>query len=98
MSGIRDGAVTDPRERLIQFKTNMDVVMSLLDRDGLGDWVADPANPNRLFLTTTPGVSTTLAPMRDARPKVSPRSSAMVVSANSRRRSVNGASSAVLFS
>jgi transketolase len=40
-SGIRQGAVTDPRERLIQFKTNMDVVMSLLDRNGLGDWLAD---------------------------------------------------------
>ena len=26
--GIRDGAVKDPRERLIQFKTNIDVVMS----------------------------------------------------------------------
>src|SRR5690242_4627991 len=40
-SGIRQGAVTDPRERLIQFKTNMDVVMSVLDRNGLGDWLAD---------------------------------------------------------
>jgi len=40
-SGIRNGPVTDPRERLIQFKTNMDVVMSLLDRNGLGDWLAD---------------------------------------------------------
>ena len=39
-SGIRDGAVTDPRERLIQFKTNIDVVMSVLERDGLGDWLA----------------------------------------------------------
>ena len=39
--GIRNGAVTDPRERLIQFKTNVDVVMSLLDRNGLGDWLAD---------------------------------------------------------
>ena len=39
--GIRDGAVSDPRERLIQFKTNIDVVMSLLDRNGLGDWLAD---------------------------------------------------------
>ena len=39
--GIRDGAVKDPRERLIQFKTNMDVVMSLLDRNGIGDWLAD---------------------------------------------------------
>jgi len=39
--GIRKGPVTDPRERLIQFKTNVDVVMSLLDRNGLGDWLAD---------------------------------------------------------
>ena len=34
-------AVTDPRERLIQFKTNIDVAMSVLDRNGLGDWLAD---------------------------------------------------------
>jgi transketolase len=39
--GIRQGPVTDQRERLIQFKTNIDVVMSLLDRNGLGDWLAD---------------------------------------------------------
>ena len=39
--GIRDGAVKDPRERLVQFKTNMDVAMSVLERDGLGDWLAD---------------------------------------------------------
>ena len=39
--GIRQGAVSDQRERLIQFKTNIDVVMSLLDRNGLGDWLAD---------------------------------------------------------
>ena len=39
--GIRDGAVTDERERLIQFKTNIDVAMSVLDQNGLGDWLAD---------------------------------------------------------
>jgi transketolase len=39
--GIRDGEVADPRKRLIQFKTNIDVVMSVLDRNGLGDWLAD---------------------------------------------------------
>ena len=39
--GIRKGAVNDNRERLIQFKTNIDVVMSLLDRDGFGDRLAD---------------------------------------------------------
>jgi transketolase len=38
---IRKGPVTDNRERLIQFKTNIDVVMSLLDRNGLGDRLAD---------------------------------------------------------
>jgi hypothetical protein len=40
-AGIRKGAVTDPRERLVQFKTNIDVVMSVLERNGLGDWIAD---------------------------------------------------------
>src|SRR5206468_5029071 len=35
------GPVTDPRERLIQFKTNIDVVMSVLEQNGLGDWLAD---------------------------------------------------------
>jgi transketolase len=39
--GIRKGPIKDNRERLIQFKTNMDVVMSLLDRNGLGDRLAD---------------------------------------------------------
>jgi len=39
--GIRKGPVIDNRERLIQFKTNIDVVMSLLDRNGLGDRLAD---------------------------------------------------------
>ena len=39
--GIRKGAVNNNRERLIQFKTNIDVVMSLLDRNGLGDRLAD---------------------------------------------------------
>jgi len=39
--GIRKGAVTDTRERLLQFKTNMDIAMSVLDRNGLGDWLAE---------------------------------------------------------
>jgi transketolase len=39
--GIRNGAVTDTTERLLQFKTNMDVAMSVLDRNGLGDWLSD---------------------------------------------------------
>lgn len=39
--GIRNGPVTDERERLIQFKTNIDVVMSVLEQKGLGDWLAN---------------------------------------------------------
>ena len=39
--GIRDGAVTDEAERLRQFKTNIDVVMSVLERNGLGEWLSD---------------------------------------------------------
>ncbi len=40
-SGMDQGPVADPRERLLQFKTNIDVVMSVLERDGLGSWLAD---------------------------------------------------------
>ena len=39
--GIRKGPVTDERERLIQFKTNIDKVMSVFERKGLGDWLAE---------------------------------------------------------
>ncbi len=39
--GIRDGAVSDDRDRLIQFKKNIDVAMSVLEKNGLGDWIAD---------------------------------------------------------
>ncbi len=40
-AGIHQGPVTDPKQRLIQFKTNMDVALSVFDRNGLGDWLAD---------------------------------------------------------
>ncbi len=39
--GIRKGPVTSERERLVQFKTNIDKVMSVLDQKGLGDWLAE---------------------------------------------------------
>src|SRR4029453_16595313 len=39
--GIRNGAVTNTKDRLVQFKTNMDVAMSVLEKNGLGDWLAD---------------------------------------------------------
>ena len=39
--GIRNGAVTNTKDRLVQFKTNMDVAMSVLEKNGLGDWLAE---------------------------------------------------------
>jgi transketolase len=39
--GIRNGPVTNERERLIQFKTNIDKVMSVFEQGGLGDWLAE---------------------------------------------------------
>ncbi len=39
--GISDGAVSDERERLIQLKTNMDIAMSVMEKNGLGDWLAE---------------------------------------------------------
>jgi transketolase len=41
-AGIREGAPTSDTERLIQFKTNVDVALSVMDRKPeLGDWIAD---------------------------------------------------------
>jgi transketolase len=40
-SGMENGPVADARERLVQFKTNVDVVMSVLDQKGLGNWLSD---------------------------------------------------------
>jgi len=40
--GIRDGAPKSEAERLVQFKTNVDVALAVMDaRPGLGDWIAD---------------------------------------------------------
>ena len=39
--GIRAGAVFDDRERLLQLKTNIDIAMSVLEKNGLGDWLAE---------------------------------------------------------
>ena len=38
--GIEDGAVSDPRERIIQFKKNIDIALSVLEQEGLGEWLA----------------------------------------------------------
>lgn len=39
--GIRDGAVGNERDRLIQAKTNIDIAMSVLEQNGLGEWLAN---------------------------------------------------------
>ncbi|MEC9309941.1 MAG: hypothetical protein VX966_10630 [Chloroflexota bacterium] len=39
--GITDGMPKDNRERLIQFKTNIDIALSVLEKHGLGEWLAD---------------------------------------------------------
>ncbi|MDE0038168.1 MAG: hypothetical protein OXU77_11540 [Gammaproteobacteria bacterium] len=39
--GIRGGAVSDETERLRQFKTNIDIAMSVLEQNNLGEWLAD---------------------------------------------------------
>jgi transketolase len=39
--GIHDGPPKTNRDRLVQFKTNMDVAMSVLEKDGLGEWLAN---------------------------------------------------------
>ena len=39
--GIRAGAVSDDRERLLQLKINIDIAMSVLEKNGLGDWLAE---------------------------------------------------------
>ena len=40
--GIRNGVPTSDADRLVQFKTNVDIVMSVMERrDGLGAWIAE---------------------------------------------------------
>lgn len=39
--GIDGGPITDEKERILQYKQNIDVVMSVLEKNGLGQWIAD---------------------------------------------------------
>ena len=39
--GIHDGPPENTRDRLIQFKTNIDIALSTLDNTGLGEWLAN---------------------------------------------------------
>ena len=40
-AGLGDAAPASEAEKLVQFMTNVDVVLSVLERNGLGRWVAD---------------------------------------------------------
>ena len=70
--GMSDGPVTGPRERLIQFKTNVDVAMSVLNRNGLGDWLADRlvAQGDAVSDTTKLRIDVTRDPFLDERLRV----------------------------
>jgi transketolase len=65
--GIRDGAPKANADRLVQFKTNIDVVMSVLDQKGLGDWLADRLVElgDSLNDKTTLRITTTSDPFQD---------------------------------
>ncbi|HEY4133128.1 MAG TPA: hypothetical protein VGM50_21100, partial [Gemmatimonadaceae bacterium] len=39
--GIRDGAPKSDADRLVQFKTNLDVAMSVLEQNRTGEWLTD---------------------------------------------------------
>ena len=70
--GIREGPVEDEAERLIQFKTNIDIAMSVLDSNGLGDWLADRLVEIGDSLNDSPSlrINTTVDPFQDDRLRV----------------------------
>jgi transketolase len=39
--GINDGPITNERDRIIQFMTNINIVMSVLDKNNLGNWLSE---------------------------------------------------------
>jgi len=39
--GIRDGAPSSEKDILLQLKTNIDIATSVLEKNGLGDWLAE---------------------------------------------------------
>ncbi len=71
--GIRDGAPSSESERLVQFMTNMQVAMSVLDkRDGLGEWITDRLidTAGRLDRNMPVRIETDRDPFRDERLRV----------------------------
>ena len=39
--GIEDGPITDEKKRILQYKQNIDVLMSVLEKNELGKWISD---------------------------------------------------------
>ncbi len=70
--GIRDGAPKSEKERLVQFKKNIDIAMSILDRDGLGEWLTDRlvAIGDTVASSTTVSVPAGVDPFLDDRLRV----------------------------
>jgi len=67
--GIRDGAPKTEKDRLIQFKTNVDIALSVLEKKGLGDWVANRLLSIAGHLPESPKVNipTDVNPFKDSR-------------------------------
>ena len=39
--GLSDGEPSSEKERILQYKANIDIVMSVLEKDGLGEWLSN---------------------------------------------------------
>ena len=46
---LQDGCPATERDRLIQFKQNVDIALSVLDQSGLGDWIVDRLLGNQFY-------------------------------------------------
>ena len=71
--GIRDGVPKTEADRLIQFKTNVDTLMAVMDqRDGLREWIAERLLEIAGTVNRNPSLSIdpTTNPFLDARLKV----------------------------
>ena len=71
--GINDGPITNDRDRIIQFMTNINIVMSVLDKNNLGNWLSErliqigDSVKDDMKLNANPNID----PFKDERLKVS---------------------------
>ena len=71
--GINDGPITNERDRIIQFMTNINIVMSVLDKNNLGNWLSErliqigDSVKDDMKLNANPNID----PFKDERLKVS---------------------------